>query len=98
MLVCIHALLLERPGKQVHIQTHRHTHIHTHKHTHTHVHTHIHKHKHTHIHAYITVKIAQVNSGGMKTFKYVKISMLNFFTITILSLHSIFSESKSTVY
>ena len=35
-----------------------------------------------------------MNSGELKTYKYVKISKSNFFMITILSLHSICSESK----
>ena len=35
-----------------------------------------------------------MNSGDLKRYKYVKISKSNFFTITILSLHSIHSESK----
>ena len=35
-----------------------------------------------------------MNSGDLKTYKYVKITKSNFFTITILSLHSIYSESK----
>ena len=35
-----------------------------------------------------------MNSGDLKTYKSIKISKSNFFTITILSLHSICSESK----
>ena len=35
-----------------------------------------------------------MNSRDLKTSKYVKISKSNFFAITILSLHSICSESK----
>ena len=35
-----------------------------------------------------------MNSGDLKMYKYVKISKSNFFTITLLSLHSICSESK----
>ena len=35
-----------------------------------------------------------MNSGDLKTYKCVQISKSNFFTITILSLHSICSESK----
>ena len=35
-----------------------------------------------------------MNSGDLKTYKCVKISKSNFFTITILFLHSICSESK----
>ena len=34
-------------------------------------------------------------SGDLKTYKCVKISKSNFFTITILSLYSICSESKN---
>ena len=49
----------------------------------------------THTHTYIIVKIAEMNSGDLKMYKYVKISKLNFFTITILSLHCICSESKN---
>ena len=36
-----------------------------------------------------------MNSGDLKTYKYFKISKLNFFSITILSLHSICSESNN---
>ena len=39
-----------------------------------------------------------MNSGDLKTYKYVKISKSNFFTITMLSLHSICSESKKTSF
>ena len=35
-----------------------------------------------------------MNSGDLKTYKYVKISKSNFFTITMLSLRSICSESN----
>ena len=35
-----------------------------------------------------------MNSGNLKTYKYVKISKSNFFVITILSLQSICSESN----
>ena len=35
-----------------------------------------------------------MNSGDLKTYEYVKISKSNFFTITILPLHTICSESK----
>ena len=35
-----------------------------------------------------------MNSGDIKMYKYVKISKSNFFTITILSIHSTCSESK----
>ena len=35
-----------------------------------------------------------MNSGDLKTYKYVKILELNFFTITILSLHLMRSESQ----
>ena len=38
-----------------------------------------------------------MNSGDLKTYKCVKISKSNFFTITILSLHSICSESKKRI-
>ena len=38
-----------------------------------------------------------MNSGDLKTYKYVKISKLNFFTITMLSLHIMRSESKKYV-
>ena len=36
-----------------------------------------------------------MNSGNLKTYKYVKITKSVFSTITILSLHSIYSESKN---
>ena len=55
----------------------------------THIHT------HAHIHTYITAKIVQINSGALKTKKYVKISKSNFLTITILSFHDIYTKSKS---
>ena len=61
------------------------THIHTQTHTHTHIHTYIHT---------SPPKIAQMNSEDLITYKYIKISKSNFFTIAILSLHSICSESK----
>ena len=35
-----------------------------------------------------------MNSGDLNTYKHVKISKSNIFTITMLSLHSICSESK----
>ena len=36
-----------------------------------------------------------MNSGDLKTYKCVKISKSNFFTIAMLSLHSMCSESKN---
>ena len=60
--------------------------------------THIRTHTRTHTHTYITMKIAYMNSGDLKTYKSVKISKLIFFTITILSLHSICSESKKSEF
>ena len=51
-------------------------------------------HSHAYTHTYITPKIARMNSGGLKTYKCVKISKSKFFTITIISLHSICKESK----
>ena len=36
-----------------------------------------------------------MNSGDLKMYKYVKISKLNFFMFTILSLHSICLESEN---
>ena len=47
-----------------------------------------------HMHADITIKMTQMNSGDLKKHKHVKILMLNFFMIAVLSLHSIFPESK----
>ena len=38
-----------------------------------------------------------MNSGDLKTYKYEKISKSNFFTTSILSLHSICSESNNKV-
>ena len=35
-----------------------------------------------------------MDSGDRKTYKYVKLSKSNFFTITVLSSHSICSECK----
>ena len=45
------------------------------------------------IHSYISVKIAWMNSGHHKLFKYVKTSKSRFFMITMLSLHSICYKS-----
>ena len=36
-----------------------------------------------------------MNSGDLKTYKYVKISKSNFFTITILFPHNVCSETKN---
>ena len=47
--------------------------------------THVLTHSHAHILAYIAVKTAQMSSGDLKTYKYVKISKSNFFKTTILS-------------
>ena len=56
--------------------------------------THIRTHMDTYTHTYIHHPENSINSGDLKTYKRVKISKSNFFTITILSLHSICSESN----
>ena len=67
------------------------THMHTYVHTHTYVY--IHTHIHTYIHA-SPLKIAYMDSGDLKICQnHLKVKF--FFTITILSLHSISSESNT---
>ena len=81
-------------NRMYHLNTFNHTQTHFYSLTNTD--THSHTHKNIYIHA-LQYKIAKMNSGGLKTYTYVKISKSNFFMITILSLCRINSNDTTIV-